>query len=229
MSLAELEVQSRKESFAAFVAGAWEGAEPSQLLSLAKGAGLSGGDADAFVSKVAQARELVARTQRLPRLRKDAAGLQAQYDKLSGRAAAEISRLEAEVQDAALEADDARRAVYEAEDCARQLLTLYDAGELPGTEAPEEVIALVERRDAEEHAHQMTAARIAAENHRNDIRLMVRNLEHQLQNLPIAITSEMDGRLLENQLQDARQQLADAESALRKAEAAEDPTRSAIP
>jgi hypothetical protein len=227
--LAELETQSRKESFTTFITGVWEGAEPSQLLALARAAGLTGEEADAIVSRVAQAKEYVAQAQRLPRLRKAAGELNAQHDKLKCRASAEISRLEAEMRDAALEADAAQRVVYEAEEAARQLLALYDRGEMPGVECPEEVFALAERRDAEEHIHQMVAARVAAENHRNSIRDAIRNMEHRLHNLPVSVTSDHEAAVLEKRLTDARRQLAEAESALRTAEAAEDTARKAIP
>ena len=229
MSLAEMEVKCRKESFEQFIVAVWEGAEPPQLLTLARAAGLSGEEADAIVARVAQAKEQVAGAQRLPRLRKDSAALNAQHDKLKGRASAEISRLEAEMRDAALEADAAQRVVYEAEEAARQLLALYDRGEMPGVECPEEIFILVERRDAEEHTHQMVAARVAAENHRNSIRDAIRNMEFRLHNLPVSVTSDHEAAVLEKRLTDARRQLAEAESALRTAVAAEEAARREIP
>lgn len=225
--LAELETQSRKEAYHGFVAAVWEGEEPSRLLARARAAGLSGQEADAFVARVGQAREQLAQANRLPRLRKEAAKLGDRHGGIKARADAEISRLEEEVRCAAWEADAAQQAVNEAEDCSRQMLRMYDAGELPATEAPEEVFRLIEQRDAEAHYHVVCQARVGAEDRRNRIRTLVQNLEHRLKTLPISITRAHDEVVLENQLKEGRQMLAEAETILRMAEMAEDTARRA--
>jgi hypothetical protein len=227
--LAELEVQNRKEAHRDFVAAMWEGAEPSRLLSLARAAGMSGDGADALIARVAQAKEQVTLAKRLPRLRKDAAGATGRLQKIQARANAEIARLESEVRDAAFEVEAAQRAVNEADSASRQLLLMHDEGLLPGTEAPEEILYLVDRRDAEERFRQADSARIAADNERDRVRKAVRGIEERLATMPISNTSEYEESHLKDRLKEARRQLAEAESNLKKAEAAADSARKAIP
>jgi len=227
--LTELEMQNRKAARDSFIAAAWEGRDPSQLLPLASDAGLTGGEADELIQRVRQGKEQIKQANRLPRLRKEAASAKDRFEKVQSRAAAEIARLEGEVEAAALEADAAQKAVYAAEASSRQLLAMCDDGLLPHADAPEEVLRLIERRDAEEASRKADQTRAAAFDERNRRRAAVRNIEEQLVNLPVTLTSRRDESVLRGRLKEARRQLAQAEGRLKTAETAADAARKRIP
>lgn len=227
--LAALETQNRKAAHRDFVAAVWEGALPSQLLPLARAAGLAGDEADALIERICQAKEQIDHVNRLGRLRKDAAAAQANLDKVQARANAEIAKLESQMRDAAYEAEAAQKATNEADGSSRQLLAMYDEGLLPATEAPRDVLNLVERRDAEAQVIKLDQARVAAFDERNRRRAIVHNIQERLANLPITRTSPTDESMLEDRLKEAKRQLADAESRLKKAEAVAEAARRAIP
>jgi hypothetical protein len=227
--LTELEMQNRKAARKSFIDAAWEGKEPHQLLPLASDAGLTGGEADELIQRIRQGKEHIEQANRLPRLRKDAASTKDRFERVQSRAAAEIARLEGEVQTAALEADAAQKAVYAAEASSRRLLAICDEGLLAHADAPEEVLRLVERRDAEEESRKADQARAAAFEERNRRRAAVRNIEEQLANLPLTLTNRREERALRDQLKEARRQLAEAEARLKTAEAAADAARKRIP
>jgi Rad3-related DNA helicase len=225
--LTELETQNRKAAREEFVTAAWEGAEPSQLLPLASAAGLTGDEADNLLARIRQAKEQFAHVNRLPRLRKDAAGASSRFEKVQAQANAEISRLEGEVQDAADVAEIAKKEVYAAEESSRQMLVMYDQGLLPATEVPNEVLHLIERRDAEEKSHVAHRAMRDAMEDRNRRRNIVRNAEEALANMPIlpVLEQQHHQNVLQDRLKEARRQLAEAECVLKKAEAKADAAR----
>jgi len=100
---------------------------------------------------------------------------------------------------------------------------------IPAAEAPNEVRRLIERRDAEEKYRQVDRARVEAFDERNHRRTIVRNIEEKLANMPVTLTSRHDESSLQDWLKEAHRQLADAETALKKAEAASESARKAIP
>ena len=230
--LAELEAlqtQTRMAAREKFIAAAWRQRPAEELLALAADAGLSGAEGDDLLEKVSRGREQVAHVEQLPRLRKDAAGANSRFEKVQARANAEIAKLESEIQEAAYEAEVVRKAFYAAEESSRQLLGMYDEGLLPMSEVPQEVLELIKRRDAEAEFQKVDMARAEVFNERNRWRGIVRNIEERLAHVPITLTSQRDESLLQDRLKEARRQLADAETCLKKAEAASDAARKAIP
>ncbi len=230
--LAELEAlqtQTRMAAREKFIAAAWRQRPAEELLALAADAGLSGAEGDDLLEKVSRGREQVAHVEQLPRLRKDAAGANSRFEKVQARANAEIAKLESEIQEAAYEAEVAQKAAYAVEESSRQLLRMHDEGLLPANEAPDEVLQMIERRNAEESFRQVDMARMNAFEERNRWRGIVRNIEERLAHVPITLTSQRDESLLQDRLKEARRQLADAETTLKKAEAASEAARKAIP
>jgi len=227
--LTELETQKRTSAQNAFLAAVWQGEEPGKLLPLADEAGWTSQEADRLVQRVRQAKEDIAHANRLPALRKGAAGKQARFEKVQSRAAAEIERLEDETEAAAAEADASQKAVYAAEASARQLLVLHDEGLLPDDQAPNEVRRLIERRAAEERSHEADRARTTAREERNRCRQEVQTLERRLADEPLAVMGSQSERALQARLKDAKRELSNAEERLTQAETAAETARNAIP
>jgi hypothetical protein len=227
--LSELEKQNRAAARSELVLAVWHGQEAERLLSLAGRAGLTGDEADRLIARISQAKERLTQVNKLPRLRKDAARANSRFEKVQARATADIARLEAEAQRAADEADVAQKAVHAAENSARQLLATYDEGLLAYAGAPEEVLRLIGRRDAEERFRQSDMARAAAHEERTRCRTVVRNIQDRLANVPITLSSRDVESRLRDRLKVAKRQLVDAESNLRKAEAEAAAARRAIP
>jgi hypothetical protein len=226
--LSELETQNRTEDRQSFVLAAWHGVEPAGLLSLAEGAGLTGEEADELVNRIGRAKEQVDQVNRLGRLRREADAAESHLDKVQARATAETERLQNQVEEASFAASVARKAVYAAEESSRQLLAMHDEGLLPLTVGPKEVFCLIQRRAAEENSHQCDVARVAAFEERNRCRAIAGNIQERLANLPITLTSPNDESILQDRLKEAKRQLADAESRLKKAEAVAAAARRAI-
>lgn len=228
--LTELETRNREGARLDLVKAIWQGAEPVKLLELASAAGMAGGEADALIARIGQAKEQLAHIEQLPRLRKDADAADGRFEKVQKHASEETARLDAEVDEASYAASNARRAVYAAEASARQLLALHDEGLLLGA-MPKEVARLIDRRDAEERFRQADRARVEAFDARNYWRTAVANAQERLATMPILPPVERDYHqdALKERLKEARRQLAEAESRLKKAEAAAEATRKAIP
>jgi hypothetical protein len=228
--LTELETQNRKAAMDKFVSAVWEGQEPAKLLALAGTAGLSGYEADAVIDRISQAREQMAHANQLPRLRKEAAEAQERLDKVHARATAKIARLEAQIDEASYAASDTRKALFAAEDSARKLLALHDEGLLLA-EMPKDVAHLIARRQAEVNSDAVHMAMSTALNERNRRRAIVQNIEQRLAHMPIL--APLDQRhhenLLRDRLKDAQDELAKAGAAYKKAEAAAEGARKAIP
>jgi len=227
--LAELEMHNRQVARQDLLAAVWEGAESSRLLPLAEAAGLSGREADEMIGRVEQAKEWLAEVDRLPGLRRDAAGASGRLDKVRARAAAKIARLEDQVRSAAFEAETAIKAVHAAEDLSRRLLTMYDEGLLAHADTPQEVLRLIARRNAEETFQRFEKVRVAAFDERNRCRTVVCNIQKQLAELPVTISSQRDEAMLRERLKDAKDRLAENESSLKNAQAAAEAARKAIP
>jgi hypothetical protein len=136
--------------------------------------------------------------------------------------------LEAQVEEASFAADTARKAVWAAEDSARRLLALHDAGLLL-TELPREVTHLMERRTAEAKALTAQKAMVGVTEERNSLRLTVQNLEYRLARVPVSVDQQRQECFLRDRLEKARAELAKAESKLKKAEAAQVDGRKAVP
>jgi len=227
--LTELETQNRKEARTNFVKATWRGEEPATLLPLASAAGLTAEEADRLVRRIRQGKEQVDSTNRLPGLRKDAAGAKARFDKIQSHASAEISRLESEMETAAIEADIALKAQQAAERDSRELLVLLDEGLLPPEETPREVLYLAERREAEQKCWQADSARTAARDERDRRLADVRDAEERLASFPVTLNYDRAKSEMKDRLKAAKKRLADAEDRLAKAEAAADAARKAIP
>ena len=227
--LTELEMQKRTSARNAFLVAVWQGEEPARLLPLANEAGWTSQEADRLVQRVRQAKEDIVHTNRLPALRKDAAGKLARFEKVQSRAAAEIERLEDEVETAAAEAGASQKAVYAAEASARQLLILHDEGLLPEDQTPNEVRRLIERRAAEERSREADRARMAAREERNRYRQEVQTLERRLTDEPLAVMGSQSERALKARLKDAKHELDEAEERLAQAETSAETARNAIP
>lgn len=228
--LTELETRNRKAALESFVRAVFNGQEPESLLALSIAAGLSASEADQLAARMAKAREQLAQANLLPRLRKDAAAAQERLEKIQAKATAETARMEAQVEEATIVASMVRRAVYAAEDCARQLLELHDEGLLLAA-MPKEVARLIDRRNAEAKSRLAHQAMRNAVDERDRRRNAVRNAEDALQNMPIVTALEYErckGRF-KDRLTEAQRRLEEAESALTKAEAAAEAARKAIP
>jgi len=227
--LTELENQNREAARRDFIAAVRQGLEPAKLLPLASAAGLTARDADDLLSRLRQGKEQIEHANRLPGLRKEATAAKARFEKIQANAKAEISRLEAEVDAAAIEADTTQKAVYAAESSARQLLVLHDHGLLSPDEMPAEVRRLIERRTAEEKARQADVARANAEAERNRRRAAVSGLEDKLVRMPVILGSRREELEAKDVLKAAKRELAEAEGRLTKAQAAAEAAHKAIP
>jgi hypothetical protein len=227
--LSELEAENRMAARNEFVLAAWQGREPSELLSLANAAGLTGAEADRLVERIGKGKEQVEHANRLPRLRKESAAVDARFEKIQSHAAAEIERLEGERESAAAEADAACKAVYAAENSARELLLMHDEGLLPTEHTPKEIRALLVRRDATERARRADSARVAALRERNRRRAVVADTEAMLEKARASIVIERNEPRLEERVKKAKQSLREAEDQLKVAEAAAEAAREAIP
>jgi len=227
--LSELETRNQKTARSDFMAAVWQGQEAAKLLPLAKAAGLSGSEADSLIRQIDEAKQLIEHANLLPALRKGAATANARFDKTQSRAAKKIERLEAKVQAAWIDADDAKMAVRAAESSSRQLLFMYDTGLLPLDSLPADTHHLITHRKAESQFLQIDHTRVVALEARNHHRAVLGNLEDKLAKLPLSVTIERDESLLQKRIKEAKQNLKEAEVALAKAEAASEAARRAIP
>ena len=234
MSLCELqgELESmqrrdREVSRAAFVRGVWEGRPASELLALSKAAGLAVADADALVGVIRGGKGKVAIVDELPRLRKEALETKSQSERIHERHGKEIARLEEECRRAAYRSDDAFKALCQGQSVANELLLLHDQGLLPVVHR--EVLRLVERRTAEGKSAELYDVLRAAENVRSRCRGVVGGLEARLASMPLTMRERQDRSRLEEELAQAKRNLADAEAQVAKAQVAAEKSKRAIP
>ena len=85
----------------------------------------------------------------LPRLRREAAKVKADYDKITLAGEDEIAKLEATIDAAGDVADTAQRAVYEAGTAATRCLDAVDRGVMPESQLPKEALAIRKLKVAE--------------------------------------------------------------------------------
>jgi len=161
----------------------------------------------------------------LPALRKDAKAKTARFEKVNAHLIAETKRLEDEAGIAWGEMDRALKAQYAAKASADKLLLLYDEGLLPTDRVPEEVRRLIARREAEGRWRQACSVINDARSERDHWKAKVRDIERRM----AEAWEPRDTAALKAPLKEVQRKLADAEDRLKKAEAAEDAAKRAIP
>lgn len=210
----------KQEARSAFIEAAWASEPADRLADMAVAAGLEPAAADSVIARIADAGGDAAAAADAIQRRRAASKAKADSDATAARTTAAIEKLEAEAESAALDADTARRELYEAEGAAKRLLAMYDEGLLPAARLPKEVLALIKRRDQEGKSNQSHVAMIAATNQRNRVRDDVERIELQLRNLPLSPDRKQQEARLKEELERAKATLATAETRLADAERA---------
>lgn len=219
-TLTQIARKKKQDARAAFIDAAWADEAPDHLAELARDAGMDLADADAIIARVAEAKGDIKAASEVLRLRRVATKAKAHSDATHAQAEAAIEKLDAEAEVAAQEADSARRELNTAESAARRVLVMYDEGFLPASRLPNDVIAMIERREQEDKATKAHAAMIAATNQRNRLRDDVERIERKLRRLPVSRDHKEQEALVKEELERAKADLTAAEARLADAERA---------
>lgn len=219
-TLTQIARKKKQDARAAFIDAAWADEASDRLAELARDAGMDLADADALIARVAEAKSDIKAASEVLRLRRVASKAKAHSDATHAQAEAAIEKLDAEAEAAAQEADSARRELNTAESAARRVLVMYDEGFLPASRLPNDVVAMIERREQEGQATKAHAAMIAATNQRNRLRDDVERIERKLRRLPVARDHKEQEALVREEFERAKADLTAAEARLADAERA---------
>ncbi|GJQ30706.1 MAG: hypothetical protein HBSAPP03_25900 [Phycisphaerae bacterium] len=219
-TLTELAQKKKQDARTAFIDAAWADDAPDHLAELARNAEMDLADADGLIARVAEAKGHIQVASEVLRLRRVASKAKAHSDATHAQAEAAIEKLESEAEAAAQEADSARRELNAAESAARRVLAMYDEGFLPASRLPNDVVALIERREQEDRATKAHSTMIAAINDRNRVRDDVERIERKLRRLPVSRDHKEQEALVKEELERAKANLAAAETRLSDAERA---------
>lgn len=219
-TLTQIARKKKQDARAAFIDAAWADEAPDRLAELARDAGMDLADADALIARVAEAKGDIKVASEVLRLRRVASKAKAHSDATHAQAEAAIEKLDAEAEAAAQEADSARRELNTAESAARRVLVMYDEGFLPASRLPNDVVAMIERREQEDKATKAHAAVIAATNQRNRERDDVERIERKLRRLPVSRDHKEQEALVKDELERAKADLTAAEARLADTERA---------
>ncbi len=219
-TLTEIAQKKMQHARAAFIDAAWTDEAPDRLTELARDAGMDLADADALIARVAEAKGDIEAASEVLRLRRVASKAKAHSDATHAQAEAAIEKLDSEAEAAAQEADSARRELNTAESAARRVLVMYDEGFLPASRLPNDVVAMIERREQEDKATKAHAAMIAATNQRNRLRDDFERIERKLRRLPVSRDHKEQEALVKEELERAKANLTAAEARLSDAERA---------
>lgn len=219
-TLSQIARKKKQDARAAFIEAAWADEAPDRLAELARDAGMDLADADALIARVAESKGDIKAASEVLRLRRVATKAKAHSDATHAQAEAAIEKLDAEAEAAAQEADSARRELNAAESAARRVLVMYDEGFLPASRLPNDVVAMIERREQEDKATKAHAAMIAATNQRNRLRDDVERIERKLRRLPVSRDHKEQEELVREELERAKADLTAAEARLADAERA---------
>jgi hypothetical protein len=219
--------QQKEKARAAFLEAVWANAPVDQLAELARAAHLEPAEADLLVARIADVRADIQVAEPIVKLRRAAAKAKAHYESARVRTAAAIEKLEAEADAAAFESIASQKSVTEADSAARRVLAAFDDGLLPSARVPQEVLALIERREHEQRITTAHSRMIAAWNERTRARGSVAGLEARLRNLPISNDQQQQAARLRAELDHERAALAAAERDVAEAERAHDKAKNA--
>lgn len=219
-TLSQIAQEKKQNARAAFIDAVWSDEASEHLTELARDAEMDLADADALIARVAESKVDIKAASDVLRLRRVASKAKAHSDATHAQAEAAIEKLESEAEAAAQEADSARRELNTAESAARRVLVMYDEGFLPASRLPNDVVAMIERRDQEDKATKAHAAMIAAINERNRVRDDVERIERKLRRLPVSRDHKEQEALVKEELERAKAILTAAEARLADAERA---------
>lgn len=219
-TLSQIAQEKKKHARAAFIDAVWSEEASDHLAELAREAEMDLADADALIARVARAKGDIQVASDVLRLRRIASKAKAHSDATRSQAEAAIEKLESEADAAAQEADSARRELSIAESAAQRVLAMYDEGFLPASRLPNDVVAMIERREQEDKVTKAHVAMIAAINERNRVRNDVERIERRLWKLPLSRDRKEQEALVTEELGRAKADLAAAEARLADAERA---------
>ena len=227
-TLTQIARKKKQDARAAFIDAAWADEAPDHLAELARDAGMDLADADAIIARVAEAKGDIKAASEVLRLRRVATKAKAHSDATHAQAEAAIEKLDAEAEAAAQDADRARRELITAESAAQRVLAMYDEGFLPASHLPNDVVAMIERREQEDKATKAHAAMVAAVNQRNRVRDDVERIERKLRRLPLSRNHQEQEVFVKEELERAKANLATAETRLADAERAHTAARKGL-
>ncbi|MCC6951314.1 MAG: hypothetical protein IT433_07690 [Phycisphaerales bacterium] len=219
-TLSQIAREKKQHARAAFIDAVWSDEAPDHLAALAREAEMDLADADSLIARVAEAKGDIQVASDVLRLRRVASKAKAHSDATHAQAEAAIEKLESEAEAAAQEADSARRELSTAESAAQRVLAMYDEGFLPALRLPNDVVAMIERREQEDKATKAHAAMIAVINERNRVRDDVERIERRLWKLPLSRERKEQEALVREELERAKAALTAAEARLADAERA---------
>ena len=227
LKLAEVEERDRKAAREEFVKAVWANRSASDLLKLANAVGMKASDGDKLIVMIRKGQADVVLADQWQRLKKEEAELKTVYEKVRERNEAEISRFREEIRRASFKHDQAIEATCAAFHAVDDLVQLYDKGLMPTPH--KEVTRWLERRAAEEKSNAAHEVLSQAENWRNRLRAIIRDIEEQIERLPLSVTLKRDQANLNEKLEMARRDLVEAEAKVKEAQAAAERAKKAIP
>ncbi len=219
-TLSQIAQEKKQNARAAFIDAAWSDEPSEHLAELARDAEMDLADADALIARVAESKGDIKAASDVLRLRRVASKAKAHSDATHAQTEAAIEKLESEAEAAAREADGARRELITAESAAQRVLAMYDEGFLPASHLPNDVVAMIERREQEDKATKAHAAMVAAVNQRNRVRDEAERIERKLRRLPLSRDHKEQEVLVKEELERAKANLVAAETRLADAERA---------
>jgi len=225
--LAEVEERDRKAAWEEFVKAVWANRSAADLLKLVNAAGMKASDGDKLIVMIRKGQADVHLADQWQRLRREEAELKSAYEKVRDRNEAEISRLREEIRRASFKHDQAIEATCAAYHAVDDLVQLYDKGLMPTPH--KEVTRWLERRAAEEKSNAAHEVLSQAENWRNRLWAIIRDIEEQIERLPLSVTLQRDKANLNEKLEMARRDLVEAEEKVKVALVAAERAKKAIP
>ena len=225
--LAEVEERDRKAAWEEFVKAVWANRSAADLLKLVNAAGMKASDGDKLIVMIRKGQADVLLADQWQRRRREESELKSVYEKVRDRNEAEISRLREEIRRASFKHDQAIEATCAAYHAVDDLVQLYDKGLMPTPH--KEVTRWLERRAAEEKSNAAHEVLSQAENWRNRLWAIIRDIEEQIERLPLSVTLQRDKANLNEKLEMARRDLVEAEEKVKVALVAAERAKKAIP
>jgi hypothetical protein len=225
-TLSELAKQTESKRHEAFIVAVWKGEPADELLRLAREAGLALEQADRILARIANAQRLVPRLDDLPRLRLSLEVALGHSMKVSGKNNAMILELQNANNVGAMAARAAQLELNDAESVTREFHALMSDGLLPETVAPVEIRQQIARQKAGEVVQRREAALTNANNILRDVS---RRLESLVARRADALLHIPDREALAREIETAKCELADAQSAVEDAATAVADARAKVP
>ena len=219
-TLAEVQKSKQAESLAKFVDSAWrEDAGAADLLDLAAAARLTADQADKIIGEIDAARPDLALSGKLTGLRQKARAAGKTFKEADAKNEPEIDRLEAETEAAAQAAGEAERAAGAAEIATRRLLLLADRNLVPGKLLTRGVLDLRDQAARNEELRDADRRRAESVATVNAKRKALREAERAPVPVDEPFAMRRAEKAAEGRIEAAQADLAEAEAALKAAEA----------